>query len=82
MQERTDPNIGDPERAAQQRTVRHFTEQLGYAYLGNWEAREGNSNIEVEQLRAWLVARGTEADIADAAIRKLRQAADNTSRSH
>ena len=81
MQERTDPNIGDPERMAQHRAVRHFTEKLGYAYLGNWETREGNSNIEAGLLREWLLARGTDADIADAAIRKLRQAADNSSRS-
>ena len=45
-------NVGQIERKAQDRVVKLFQEQLGYEYLGNWEYRDGNSNIEVELLRA------------------------------
>jgi type I restriction enzyme R subunit len=39
-------DVGQVERKAQERVVRMFRDQLGYEYLGNWEYREGNSNIE------------------------------------
>lgn len=81
MPTHTEPNIGDPERSAQQRVVNHFRDVLGYAYLGNWETREGNSNIEGSILREWLLKRGVEPAVADAAIWQLRKAADNTSHS-
>ena len=43
-------DVGQIERKTQERVVKLFREQLGYDYLGNWEYREGNSNIEVELL--------------------------------
>ena len=45
-------NVGQIERKAQDRVVKLFRDQLGYEYLGNWEYREGNSNVEVELLDA------------------------------
>ena len=39
-------NIAQIERHTQNRIVKLFTEQLGYVYLGNWEERANNSNIE------------------------------------
>ena len=39
-------NVGQIERKAQDRVVELFQEPLGYEYLGNWEYRAGNSNIE------------------------------------
>ena len=51
--------IGQKERKTQQRVVKLFRETLGYAYLGNWEEREDNRNIEPELLRAWLKQQGT-----------------------
>jgi hypothetical protein len=50
--------IGQKERKTQQRVVKLFRETLGYAYLGSWEEREGNRNIEPEFLRAWLKTQG------------------------
>lgn len=50
--------IDQKERKTQQRVVKLFRETLGYAYLGKREDREGNSNIELEFLRAWLKKRG------------------------
>ena len=46
--------VGQLERQTQNRIVALFRDRLGYEYLGNWEEREGNSNIEEEYLRAFL----------------------------
>ncbi len=46
--------IGQLERECQNRLVRLFREQLRYDYLGNWEERQENSNVEEACLRAWL----------------------------
>ncbi len=48
-------NIGEIERATQNRIVKIFREQLGYQYLGNWEDRLNTSNIEEGLLRQYLV---------------------------
>ncbi len=47
--------IGQKERETQNRVIKIFTEELGYEYLGNWEEREENSNVEIELLREWLL---------------------------
>ncbi len=46
--------VGQIERATQNRIVKWFQETLKYDYLGNWEERDGNSNIEEEELRKYL----------------------------
>jgi type I restriction enzyme, R subunit len=46
--------IGQTERSTQNRIVKWFQETLKYDYLGNWEERDGNSNIEEEELRKYL----------------------------
>lgn len=72
--------IGKPERSTQDRVVRLFRETLGYRYLGNWEERDNNSNIEEALLRNWLEGRGyPEAQISQA-IEKLRRRADKGGR--
>ena len=38
--------VGQVERNAQRRVVEFFRNALGYEYLGNWQGREGNANIE------------------------------------
>ena len=47
--------VGQRERATQNRVVKLFRDTLKYDYLGNWEDRAGNSNIE-EGLSARLSA--------------------------
>ncbi len=46
--------VGQIERATQNRVIKLLREQLGYTYLGNWEVRQDNSNIEERYLRPFL----------------------------
>ena len=46
--------IVKPERATQNRVIQLLQEQLGYTYLGNWEDRDDNSNIEESHLKQYL----------------------------
>lgn len=64
-------DVGQIERKAQEKVIKLFQEQLGYEYLGNWQYREGNSNIEVELLTTNLQARGYDDDWINKAVRKL-----------
>ena len=41
-----DANIGAKERVTQNRLIGLFKNVLKYTYLGNWETREDNANIE------------------------------------
>ena len=54
--------VGQIERATQNRIVQLFQEQLQYDYLGNWEDRENNSNIEESELRKYLKGTGKYSD--------------------
>ncbi len=38
-------NVGQIERATQQRVVKLFREHLGYGYLGDWGSRPDDQNI-------------------------------------
>jgi len=51
-------NVGQVERRAQDRVVELFRDTLGYDYLGNWQDREGNSNVELQLLELNLERRG------------------------
>lgn len=67
----------DIERVTQNRVVELFKKELHYTYLGNWEEREGNSNIEEEYLNKYLSRKGySEAHISKA-IFELQQVATN-----
>ncbi|UZF56588.1 HsdR family type I site-specific deoxyribonuclease [Gordonia polyisoprenivorans] len=68
-------DVGQIERKAQDRVVRLFREQLGYEYLGNWEGRAGNSNIERQLLIQNLKARGYDDNLINRAVEKLDKAA-------
>jgi len=46
--------VGDVEKITQDRVVKLFEQQLDYTYLGNWETRADNSNIEEAILRKYL----------------------------
>ncbi|HET7475931.1 MAG TPA: type I restriction endonuclease subunit R [Dermatophilaceae bacterium] len=68
-------DVGQIERFAQNRVVKLFKEQLGYEYLGNWEYREGNSNIEVGLLTQNLKARGYDDNLITRTLDQLGKAA-------
>jgi len=68
-------DVGQIERFAQNRVVELFKEQLGYDYLGNWEYREGNSNIEIELLTQNLKARGYDENLITRTLDQLGKAA-------
>ena len=71
------PTIGQIERATQNRVVKLFREQLGYAYLGNWEERPDNRNIEPELLKAYLHRRGYPDSVITKAVLLVEKAAGN-----
>lgn len=68
-------NVGQRERITQNRVVGFFQKELGYDYLGDWQDREGNKNIEPEYLRQWLLSRGVEPVLVEKSIRRLDTAA-------
>lgn len=65
-------NVGQPERKAQDRVIELFRDSLAYEYLGNWEYRDGNSNVEVELLAQNLRARGYSDNLINKAVDKLK----------
>src|SRR5688572_4946548 len=68
-------DVGQIERKAQERVVGLFRDRLGYDYLGNWEYREGNSNIETELLVQNLKARGYDDNLITRTLDQLGKAA-------
>ena len=72
--------VGQIERATQQRVVKLFREQLGYAYLGDWTDREDNRNIEEALLRTFLRdTQGYDEALIARALHLLDKAAGDTS---
>lgn len=67
------PKVGQIERATQNRVVELFRDRLGYEYLGNWEERLDNSNIEVEHLTAFLTRAGHSETLIKKAIESLQK---------
>ena len=72
-----DTNIGAKERVTQNRLIGLFKNVLKYTYLGNWETREGNANIEETLLTAYLSRRGYTDKEIRSAIAKFKQAANS-----
>jgi type I restriction enzyme R subunit len=50
--------VGQKERETQNRIVNLFRDELDYTYLGNWEDRSNNSNIETALLSDYLIKKG------------------------
>lgn len=67
--------VGQIEKSVQNRVVKLFRNQLGYAYLGNWQDRLNNRNIEEEIVRGWLTKRGIRETLISRALHQLSQAA-------
>jgi type I restriction enzyme R subunit len=69
--------IGQVERVTQNRVVQLFQNRLDYDYLGNWEERPDNSNIEEELVRKYLTEKGYSDVLINKALDKLRTNANN-----
>ena len=73
--------VGQRERLTQQRVVKLFRDTLKYDYLGNWEERPDNSNIELAYLRAFLNRQGYSQALVDRALYELNKVAGDQSKS-
>lgn len=69
------------ERITQNRIVKLFQDEMGYKYLGNWEDRPNNSNIEESLLTAYLTKKGYNQVLINRALDHLRNTANNYSES-
>ena len=67
--------VGERENQTQRRVVGFFRDVLGYGYLGRWQDRSGNRNVEEGLLRDWLGRRGHDDGVVAKALHELRQAA-------
>lgn len=74
-------NIGKKERETQDRVVALFQNELKYRYLGNWEDRENNSNIEEEILSAYLTKKGNNQNIISKVLHEFDKVANDQSKS-
>lgn len=71
-----DSHIGEPERSVQNRLLALFKEKLKYEYLGNYEYRTCNRNIESKLLFDYLMStKKWSGDEAKRAITKLEKEA-------
>ena len=73
-------DIGQSERATQNRVIALFREVLGYGYLGDWTDRACNSNVEENRLTAYLSMSGYSQTQINRAFDTLRREANNHSR--
>lgn len=73
--------IGKIERETQNRVIAIFEKELGYRYLGNWEERDCNSNIEEDILSSWLTKRGYSQNLIGKALYEFGKVANDQSKS-
>ena len=66
--------VGETEGRTQERVVTFFQKTLGYNYLGNWHARQGNSNVEKDLLTDWLKSRQHADEIIAKVLHELDKA--------
>ena len=67
--------VGELEARTQRRVVNHFRHQLGYEYLGDWQDRAGNRNVETDLLTPFLKRQGHSPALITRALDKLDKAA-------
>ena len=67
--------VGQREIQTQRRVIAFFRDVLGYRYLGDWQDRPSNRNVEREQVADWLKRQGHSDKIIDRALFELNKAA-------
>ncbi len=70
------PKINEAERRTQERVLKLFQDDLGYAYYGNLRDKI-SSNIDADKLTAWLIGRGYSASLSAKAVFELQKTAGN-----
>lgn len=73
--------IDKKERETQNRVIALFRKELDYRYLGNWEKREDNNNIEEKILAAWLTDKGYSQNLIDKVLYEFGKVANDQSKS-
>jgi len=71
QKEKSMTDISQNERNTQNRVVRLFRERLGYDYLGDWQERTGNRNVEDAYLRRFLETKAYAPRLIEKAIHEL-----------
>ena len=66
--------VSDREKQTQERVIDFFRQTLGYLYHGDWQDREGNSNIETQMLSDWLRSRERDDRVISKAVDELKKA--------
>lgn len=74
-------DIGKKERETQNRVIALFQKELKYDYLGNWEERENNSNVEEELLTAYLTRKKYSPNLINKALYTFGKAVNDQSKS-
>ena len=74
-------DIGKKERETQNRVIALLQKELNYDYLGNWEERENNSNVEEELLRAYLARKKYNPNLINKALYAFGKAVNDQSKS-
>lgn len=72
----TTTRVGQLERKTQNRIVSLFRDRLGYDYLGNFEERDENNNVEEAYLRPFLMRAGHSDALINKAIEELKKSAN------
>ena len=67
--------VGQREIQTQRRVVAFFRNALGYKYLGHWQDRPDNRNVEGEHIADWLKRQGHGDKIVDKVLFELNKTA-------
>jgi type I restriction enzyme R subunit len=73
--------VGQIERETQNRIVAHFKNELSYKYLGNWEERANNRNIEESLLTDNLIQRGYPEQLISKTLYEINKIVGDQSKS-
>ena len=66
--------IGQNEFRTQRRVISFLRDSLGYSYLGNWQDRADNGNVEKRLLTDWLKRNGYADSVVNKVLRELDKA--------
>jgi type I restriction enzyme, R subunit len=67
-------DVGQREILTQQRLVQFFQDELNFRYLGHWQDREGNSNVEERLLVDWLKSQDHNSKVITKVLHELGKA--------